>query len=306
MKKGRMGIMVLALALLLCSCAQGSPDGTSGSTTTTQLPVTTTTLWTETVVPWEMPQQEELSYDEFFSVVRPYERFSHRGTSFGGEEEKDYYVTGTDDLGWHIVRSETNEIMWKIVGCEDVMEFVGDESHLYGITESGQLIETDHFGNERTVLCEDTTGVLGERNFQLNGATLFFVTETKVKEGKDGYAINRVYLPEKRVDTLIRTDEKPYLYPPISNVEIEWDTRNEQFYVLYEQLRKNPPKDKNYDFDDEGTIGAIALDYQIHTNTVHYYNDLTDTYKSLDYHMYSYPRNPGSHEVHGYRWWLIE
>ena len=43
MKKGRMGIMVLALALLLCSCAQGSPDGTTTETvTTTTVPTTTT------------------------------------------------------------------------------------------------------------------------------------------------------------------------------------------------------------------------------------------------------------------------
>ena len=310
---------LLALLLLLTACggpAAESPSPTPSETPAPTQPVSTgepaSPAPTESVrpdLPWTLSSEESLGYDEYFAqqVTYTLEEVSNGFTSGG----RDFVPVGVGFTGYGVARDgdrlelrstgTEDTRLWTVADIPGAQPAVGTTRWLYAVVDGKDLIRMDYYGENRTTVFTDDTGLLGELMFtEENGQTVgsfFLLGEdlTYFLAGTEdgGVGVYRLYLPEDRADLLYRytpeqveeltfstylrgerQEPRIQIGAPIpcfrqgltTNQWVRWETKDPEFYAKYADM-----------LADSGNTGEMEQFIEEKFNAAHatlYYADL--------------------------------
>lgn len=275
---------LLALLLLLAAC--GGPAAESPSPTPSETPASTETpaptgpaspAPTESVrpgLPWELSNGESLGYDEFFAQQVTYTLEEVTNGLIGG---KKLMPVGVGFTGYGVARNGDrlelwssgmeDTFLWTIAEIPGAQPAVGTTRWLYAVVDGRELIRMDYYGENRTTVFTDDTGLLGELMFAEGDGGFFLLGEdlTYFLAGTEdgGVGVYRLYLPEDRADLLYRytpaqveeltfsaylrgerQEPRIQIGRPIpcfrqgltTNQWVRWETKNPEFYAVYAEL----------------------------------------------------------------------
>lgn len=283
-------ISVVILLAVLLGCTPSDEPETTPSTLPTTLPSETTEpIVTEpSNYPWEIPEYPQLSYEEYFSIVRLY-----------GYEEREwpsnyyYYRTSWRNGENHCSLSFSNgklnaknklngwygQIGTDTYGEEDLIVACNEE-WIFLVLDGKELIRMDYNGENKETLFVDESGKIAQHEMSTSAyirdnCVLFFMAGAE-----DGYGIYRLYLPDKKLDLLVTSKESIWLLDPYSNHELSWFISNPDFPTLCKRILDDPPeKYKDMIIDGKPYGNAffleIARDYETPWEIDYYYNTLT-------------------------------
>lgn len=258
-------------------------------------------------LPWDPPEEEEASsYEEYFAQIKTYDWTERsRGLSVNG------YRLYREDSRLYMMDSHTDQVLWEIAELDDVVVFSGDDRWVYLVAGGTELIRMDYLGENRETLFTDETGLISRMNQSvynsipervddrsldvMDGKVLYFWAGA---EDRDGAALYRLYIPEKRADVVYQYSQEEldaYLLPdtgdeggpfyrvsqpyPISNWEVGWYVGNCAFYEIYDAMTVEefpfelPPDERlEWCVRTNGMTDAFA----------HYQNALTGEHKETN------------------------
>ena len=173
-------LIVLCLLLLLPSCAKAPAEPTVTATTAPTVPTKEATKPTkpeptEVTLPWDFPEVEPMTYEEYFSEKRAI-------TETFNKDEVDN-VRGFETLPEKI-RSDCE---WNILSKDKA----------FGIRDDKTVVMLDFRTMEKTDLYTQEDGIVYIEMLYADYRLLFFVTGTK-----DGNFLYRMYLPERKLDCM--------------------------------------------------------------------------------------------------------
>lgn len=173
-------LIALCLLLLLAGCAKAPAEPAVTATTAPTVPATETTKPTkpeptEVTLPWDFPEVEPMTYEEYFSEKREI-------TGAFNKDEVDN-VRGFETLPDKI-RSDCE---WNILSKDKA----------FGVRDSKTVVMLDFRTMEKTDLYTQEDGIVFVEMLYADYRLLYFVAGTA-----DGYFLYRMYLPEKRLDCM--------------------------------------------------------------------------------------------------------
>ena len=171
---------IACLLLLLPSCAKAPAEPAVTATTAPTVPATEATRPTETTMPelalpWDFPEVEPMTYEEYFSEKREI------AETFNTDEVDN--VRGFETLPEKI-RSDCE---WNILSKDKA----------FGVRDSKTVVMLDFRTMEKTDLYTQEDGIVFVEMLYADYRLLYFVAGTA-----DGYFLYRMYLPEKRLDCM--------------------------------------------------------------------------------------------------------
>ena len=186
-------LVTLCLLLLLAGCAKAPAEPTVTATTAPTIPTTETTKPTkpeptEVTLPWDFPEVEPMTYEEYFSEKREI-------TETFNKDEVDN-VRGFETLPDKI-RSDCE---WNILSKDKA----------FGVRDRKTVVMLDFRTMEKTELYTQEDGIVFVEMLYADYRLLYFVAGTE-----DGYFLYRMYLPEKRLDCM--TDQ-------VNVYWLDWDS----------------------------------------------------------------------------------
>ena len=173
-------VFIACLLLLLPSCAKAPAEPAVTATTAPTVPATEATRPTETTMPelalpWDFPEVEPMTYEEYFSEKREI------AETFNTDEVDN--VRGFETLPEKI-RSD----------CE---WYILSKDKAFGIRYDKTVVMLDFRTMEKTDLYTQEDGIIYSEMLYADYRLLYFVAGTA-----DGYFLYRMYLPEKRLDCM--------------------------------------------------------------------------------------------------------
>lgn len=186
-------VFIACLLLLLPSCAKAPAEPTVTATTAPTIPTTEATKPTnpttpKLALPWDFPEVEPMTYEEYFSEKREI-------TETFNKNEVDN-VRGFETLPEKI-RSDCE---WNILSKDKA----------FGVRDSKTVVMLDFRTMEKTDLYTQEDGIIYSEMLYADYRLLYFVAGTK-----DGNFLYRMYLPEKRLDCM--TDQ-------VNVYWLDWDS----------------------------------------------------------------------------------
>ena len=171
---------IACLLLLLAGCAKAPAEPAVTATTAPTVPATEATRPTETTMPelalpWDFPEVEPMTYEEYFSEKREI------AETFNTDEVDN--VRGFETLPEKI-RSD----------CE---WYILSKDKAFGIRDDKTVVMLDFRTMEKTDLYTQEDGIVFIEMLYADYRLLFFVTGTK-----DGNFLYRMYLPERKLDCM--------------------------------------------------------------------------------------------------------
>ena len=171
---------IACLLLLLAGCAKAPAEPTVTATTAPAVPATEATKPTnpttpKLALPWDFPEVEPMTYEEYFSEKREI-------TETFNKNEVDN-VRGFETLPEKI-RSDCE---WNILSKDKA----------FGVRDSKTVVMLDFRTMEKTDLYTQEDGIIYSEMLYADYRLLYFVAGTA-----DGYFLYRMYLPEKRLDCM--------------------------------------------------------------------------------------------------------
>lgn len=235
--------------LLLAGCVPSqivtTPDTDPSATAPTAVAPTPSTSPQSLSLPWDEPELEYFTYEEYFGQVRPYDPMEDLTYGF---VQEGYHLREKDGT-LLLTRRDTGEALWEICSLEGLEIVLADPSWLYAIRDGRELIRMDYWGENIQRLFLDRSGLISrmnllsyenpltqaaefggdgtehpsviQRRFCLaDGRVLYFWAGT---ESGDGATLYRLYLPERRVDALFQYTQEEldgqYRYPDLPELE---------------------------------------------------------------------------------------
>ena len=173
-------VFIACLLLLLPSCAKAPAEPAVTATTAPTVPTTETTKPTnpttpKLALPWDFPEVEPMTYEEYFSEKREI-------TETFNKNEVDN-VRGFETLPEKI-RSDCE---WNILSKDKA----------FGVRDDKTIVMLDFRTMEKTDLYTQEDGIIYSEMLYADYRLLYFVAGTK-----DGNFLYRMYLPEKRLDCM--------------------------------------------------------------------------------------------------------
>ena len=173
-------VFIACLLLLLPSCAKAPAEPAVTATAAPTVPATETTKPTnpttpKLALPWDFPEVEPMTYEEYFSEKREI-------TETFNKNEVDN-VRGFETLPEKI-RSDCE---WNILSKDKA----------FGVRDSKTVVMLDFRTMEKTDLYTQEDGIVFVEMLYADYRLLYFVAGTE-----DGYFLYRMYLPEKRLDCM--------------------------------------------------------------------------------------------------------
>ena len=273
----------------------------------------------ESGLPFVQPEIETpLSYDEYFSVDRKYDKNPddlHGHASPEWLDQLGLVVCTSDDGVLGLYREASNELVIFYTD-EEYINYLFTSSYLY-IFQKHKILQISYDGQIRNLIYSDQNATIIICECVMDGVVLFFAVKTD-----ENIQICRLYAPEKHLDILYSdipsdADEHGYGYGlilgyPISNHEIEWATYNPEFEELLEE--KMPYYMEKYGIDPNdpsarSTIeGIVELECHAYSATNHYYDCNTGKLCEQQFGVVYLPadRTEADIEAHGAEWWLDE
>lgn len=284
--------LAIILCFLLCAC-QREPVPTDASLPTTAAASQPTQAPTRPSPPWQVPEEDPLSYDAYFEKIRVYDTTMDYPTPEWREDFGDYsyYYTIQSDATGVYVADHTGQSRWHIGSTEEYAGCVwvaAEPRYVYGISGGTELFRMDYYGENRETLYIDESEVLGslEHPVALVDQMLLFLAGAENEIG-----IYRLYLPTLDLELLydgIALDEAPRLQEPYSNHEILWTASDPQWQKLYDELMADTsfiPSDLPTDipgFTADYVRSYVKREYGINAAEAHYLNTLTGEHYTLD------------------------
>lgn len=234
-----------AVALLLLAGCTLAPASTPAAATADPSVTQSVPPAQPPTLPWEEPELEYFTYEEYFGQVRPYDPMEDLTYSFVQEG----YQLREKDGTLLLTRRDTGETLWEICSLEGLEIVLADPTWLYAIRDGRELIRMDYWGDNTQRLFWDGSGLISrmnllsyenplaqaaefggdgtrhrgviQRRFCLaDGRVLYFWAGT---ESGDGATLYRMYLPERRVDALFQYTQEEldgqYRYPDLPELE---------------------------------------------------------------------------------------
>ena len=314
MKKMAIALLMFLL-LLLTACggpAAESPGPAPSETPAPTEPVSTgepaSPAPTESVrpgLPWELSNGESLGYDEFFAQQVTY--MLEEVTS-GWLGSKKLMPVGVGFTGYGVARNGDrlelwssgmeDTFLWTIAEIPGARPAAGTTRWFYAVVDGRELVRMDYYGENRTTVFTDDTGLLGELMFAEGDGGFFLLGEdlTYFLAGTEdgGVGVYRLYLPEDRTDLLYRytpeqveeltfstylrgerQEPRIQIGAPIpcfrqgltTNQWVRWETKDPEFYAKYAAMLA----------DSEGNTGEMEQFIEEKFDAAHatlYYADL--------------------------------
>lgn len=286
-------ITTLILLVSLWGCTPSEPPETTvpaESTAPTSLPPETTepNVTEPSNYPWEIPEYPLMSYDAYFSAVRLYgyeerewspDYYYYRSSWRNGQNHCSLsFIDGKLNAknkfnGWYgQIGTDTYDEDDLIVAC--------NEEWIFLILDGKELIRIDYQGENKETLFVDESGKIAQHEYSTSAyirdnCVLFFMAGCE-----EGYGIYRLYLPEKKLDLLVTSENSIWLLDPYSNHELSWFIANPEFTALCKRILEDPPEKYQHMLSDGVPNGnafytEIARDHDTPWEIDYYYNTLT-------------------------------
>ena len=230
MKKSAI-LLTLFLLLLLAGCAKAPAEPAVTATTAPTVPTTEATKPTkpepmEVTLPWDFPEVEPMTYEEYFSEKREITETSRGDESDGIRGYEMLYEKGGTSLCYFLEKQTGKLVLmsrpfWYDIGgrqavatlCDDdpgCEWYILSKDKAFGIRDDKTVVMLDFRTMEKTDLYTQEDGIVYIEMLYADYRLLFFVTGTK-----DGNFLYRMYLPEKRLDCM--TDQ-------VNVYWLDWDS----------------------------------------------------------------------------------
>ena len=273
-------------------------------------------------IPWDVPETEPApSYEDYFAETIIYieQRQDAVGETYNyaNNDLRDSIYTykltyEAPHLYVERCKYSENERLWEVAEIPDLQIMVYDERWIYAIEGGTDLFRMDYFGENRQLLFRDESGLISQlqnRIIVADEKVAFFMAGN----AEGGASIYRLYLPEMKLDVMYHYDEEafeafyfatPYSreeltgqtpveadynigsVQPYSNHEVLWYSANREFYELLVEKAADPQWYEahfgNLEVPLDMCIGSVESEYQCWQRIDHYYNALTDTYRTVE------------------------
>lgn len=196
-------LLVLALLLTGCAVAPAQEDTTPNTTLPAKTEPSTAPGTAPAApgdlpptLPWEVPETESLSYEDYFAQVRTFDGPYGAETDFTLETEGDRLYVTQRSTGTGFLIGKLDDY-GDLVDGKDPLDWICDAEKMYGILK-GKLVCFDYLSRELTVLYEQDGEVILPSDLRYQRECLFFVAGEPTK----GFTIYRLYLPDGTLDAL--------------------------------------------------------------------------------------------------------
>lgn len=249
------------------------------------------------------PRERSEAYEEYFSVLRPYEASMVTNRS----KLDDQYVQ-YDAPTVYVVTGDGQRRA--IAEVEEFHHLVVDEEWIYATEKGATLFRMDWQGENRQDLLTDPELVGSIRNTDRTGAyddydvyladdqILLFMCGSD-----EAGTLCRLFIPDGMLDVLLVAVPSRCLDRPRSNHEVGWFSDNPSYEARYAALRADPTSDISKLDDIDGTAqGAVELLYHTSNTMYHYFNTMTGEYYCTLYDglYYRHPNPPSWKPVFDY------
>lgn len=267
-------LIVLCLLLLLAGCAKAPAEPAVTATTAPTVPATETTKPTkpetpEVTLPWDFPEVEPMTYEEYFSEKREVtENYCEDADRLYLAEDSTPPVYSLRDEHGKLVLREDSYTGKKTIAtlCENEENnrwMILAKDRAFAVQDDRSIIMLDLRTMEKSVLYTQEDGIVLWDMLYADNRLLFFVA------GAPGhYSLYRMYLPEEKLDvmasdiTVYYRDFDPFGTTPYDpstpgqyptndlvlmsctdNQSVCWDTYNPEYWDKVQEYRANYPED---------------------------------------------------------------
>ena len=211
-------LIVLCLLLLLAGCAKAPAEPAVTATTAPTVPATETTKPTkpeptEVTLPWDFPEVESMTYEEYFSEKREITEV-FPGNEPVGVEAKEMLFEKNGTSICYFLEKRIGELAlmsrpsWYgadgkqvvVTLCKDDPSYrwyILSKDKAFGVRDDQTIVMLDFRTMEKTDLYTQEDGIVFIEMLYADYRLLYFVAGTE-----DGYFLYRMYLPEKRLDCM--------------------------------------------------------------------------------------------------------
>ena len=267
-------LVTLCLLLLLAGCAKAPAEPAVTATTAPTVPATETTKPTkpetpEVTLPWDFPEVEPMTYEEYFSEKREVtENYCEDADRLYLAEDSTPPVYSLRDEHGKLVLREDSYTGKKTIAtlCENEENnrwMILAKDRAFAVQDDRSIIMLDLRTMEKSVLYTQEDGIVLLDMLYADNRLLFFVA------GAPGhYSLYRMYLPEEKLDvmasdiTVYYRDFDPFGTTPYDpstpgqyptndlvlmsctdNQSVCWDTYNPEYWDKVQEYRANYPED---------------------------------------------------------------
>lgn len=224
-------LVTLCLLLLLAGCAKAPAEPAVTATTVPTVPTTEATKPTkpetpEVTLPWDFPEVEPMTYEEYFSEKREITEVFPGNEPVGVGTQEMLYEKGGTSLCYFLEKQTGKLVLmsrpfWYDIGgrqavatlCDDdpgCEWYILSKDKAFGIRDDKTIVMLDFRTMEKTELYTQEDGIVFVEMLYADYRLLYFVAGTE-----DGYFLYRMYLPEKRLDCM--TDQ-------VNVYWLDWDS----------------------------------------------------------------------------------
>lgn len=211
-------LIALCLLLLLAGCAKAPAEPAVTATAAPAVPATETTKPTEpetpeVTLPWDFPEVEPMTYEEYFSEKREITEV-FPGNEPVGVEAKEMLFEKNGTSICYFLEKRTGELAlmsrpsWYgadgkqvvVTLCKDDPSYrwyILSKDKAFGVRDDQTIVMLDFRTMEKTDLYTQEDGIVFIEMLYADYRLLYFVAGTE-----DGYFLYRMYLPEKRLDCM--------------------------------------------------------------------------------------------------------
>lgn len=267
-------LIALCLLLLLAGCAKAPAEPAVTATTAPTVPATETTKPTkpeptEVTLPWDFPEVEPMTYEEYFSEKREVtENYCEDADRLYLAEDSTPPVYSLRDEHGKLVLREDSYTGKKTIATlckneENNRWMILAKDRAFAVQDDRSIIMLDLRTMEKSVLYTQEDGIVLLDMLYADNRLLFFVA------GAPGhYSLYRMYLPEEKLDvmasdiTVYYRDFDPFGTTPYDpstpgqystndlvlmsctdNQSVCWDTYNPEYWDKVQEYRANYPED---------------------------------------------------------------
>ena len=267
-------LVTLCLLLLLPGCAKAPAEPAVTATTAPTIPTTeaakpTKPEPTEVTLPWDFPEVEPMTYEEYFSEKREVtENYCEDADRLYLAEDSTPPVYSLRDEHGKLVLREDSYTGKKTIAtlCENEENnrwMILAKDRAFAVQDDRSIIMLDLRTMEKSVLYTQEDGIVLWDMLYADNRLLFFVA------GAPGhYSLYRMYLPEEKLDvmasdiTVYYRDFDPFGTTPYDpstpgqyptndlvlmsctdNQSVCWDTYNPEYWDKVQEYRANYPED---------------------------------------------------------------
>ena len=267
-------LVTLCLLLLLAGCAKAPAEPAVTATTAPTVPTTEATKPTkpeptEVTLPWDFPEVEPMTYEEYFSEKREVtENYCEDADRLYLAEDSTPPVYSLRDEHGKLVLREDSYTGKKTIAtlCENEENnrwMILAKDRAFAVQDDRSIIMLDLRTMEKSVLYTQEYGIVLLDMLYADNRLLFFVA------GAPGhYSLYRMYLPEEKLDVMASDiivyyrdfdpfgttpydPSTPGQYPTndlvlmscTDNQSVCWDTYNPEYWDKVQEYRANYPED---------------------------------------------------------------